>query len=359
MTASIRNAGGRLAAATILFAALFFGHAASADDFQRNIMTGGPKGTYIQIGRDLARLTGECGMNLNVIESAGSLENLVGVKTKLYTQFGIVQSDVLDYVRVYASNDPQLKRSLWGVRIMFPLYNEEVHLLARRDIESLADLAGKRVAIGKKESGTWLTATLVLDLAKVKGAKTLDIASDEALPKLLAGEIDALFYVAGAPAALFADPAIDGAKFHLVDMQEQPLLATYTAAEIPGGTYPFQPDPVNAIAVKAVLMTYDFDPGKSAYHAQSCKSAADIASLLLANLPRLRETGHPKWKTVDLADLPPGWQVSDCVKKGMAKDYPLQCDAPVEAVQAAPAAATGAPADEEYLNLLKQRLESN
>jgi TRAP transporter TAXI family solute receptor len=361
-----------LAAAAIFIVSLFPGQTARADDFQRNIMTGGPKGTYIQIGRDLARLTGECGMNLNVVESAGSLENLVGVKNKLYTQFGIVQSDVLDYVRVYASNDPKLKRSLWGVRIMFPLYNEEVHLLARRDIASLADLAGKRVAIGKKESGTWLTATLVLDLAKVKGAQTLDIASDEALSKLLSGEIDALFYVAGAPAPLFADPAIDGAKFHLVDIEEKPLLATYTAAEIPGGTYPFQPDPVSAIAVKAVLMTYDFDPSKSEYHAQSCKSAADIASLLLANLPRLRETGHPKWKTVDLADLPPGWQVSDCVKKGMAKDYPLQCGAPIAVAaqsestkseadqsEAAPASVVRKPADEEYLNLLKQRLEAN
>ncbi len=184
---------GIAAALLILFAVSL----AQAQEFQRTMMTGGPKGTYIQIGRDLAGLMGECGLALNVSESAGSLENLVAVKTKLYTQFGIVQSDVLEYVKTYSANDPQLKRSLYGMRIMFPLYNEEVHVLARTDIQSLKDLNGRKVAIGKVDSGTWLTATLVLDIMKVGKAERLPIASDEALPKLIAGEIDAFFYVAG------------------------------------------------------------------------------------------------------------------------------------------------------------------
>ncbi len=334
---------------------LFAVSLAQAQEFQRTMMTGGPKGTYIQIGRDLAGLMGECGLALNVSESAGSLENLVAVKTKLYTQFGIVQSDVLEYVKTYSANDPQLKRSLYGMRIMFPLYNEEVHVLARTDIQSLKDLNGRKVAIGKVDSGTWLTATLVLDIMKVGKAERLPIASDEALPMLISGEIDAFFYVAGAPAKLFADTSIDGAKFHLLDMKEAPLLATYTPSQIPAGTYPFQPDPVDAIAVKAVLMTYDFTPKKSEYHRNSCKSAADMANLLLGNLDRLKESGHPKWKDVDLAALPPGWEVSNCVKQGMAKNYKLECSAPLAA--ALPEAQAGpARTDQEYLNLLKQRL---
>ncbi len=348
----------RLAACLIVLLSLPFAQPAfaQAQEFQRTIMTGGPKGTYIQIGRDLAKLTAQCGMKLNVSESAGSLENLVAVKTKLYTQFGIVQSDVLEYVRTYSANDQALKRSLFGMRIMFPLYNEEVHVLARTDIASLKDLNGRKVAIGKVDSGTWLTATLVLDIMKVSKAERLPIASDEALPKLLSGEIDALFYVAGAPAALFSDPAIDGAKFHLLDMKEAPLLATYTPSQIPGGTYPFQPDPVEAIAVKAVLMTYDFTPKKSDYHRQSCKAASDIASLLLSNLDELRQTGHPKWKNVDLTALPPGWEVSNCVKAGMAKDYKLECSTPLPTDEPT-IAQSPAKTDQEYLNLLKQRLE--
>lgn len=327
--------------------------ARAAAPIERNIMTGGPKGTYIQIGRDLAAIAGECGQELQVRESAGSLENLVAVKNRLFTQFGIVQSDVLEYVRTYSEVDADLRRALWGVRIMFPLYDEEIHVLARRDIASLKDLAGRKVAIGAKDSGTFLTAALVLDILRVSGAERLAISSGDALPKLLKGEIDALFYVAGAPAALFADKSIDGAQFHLLDIKDAPLLATYAPSEIEGGAYPFQPDPVSTIAVKAVLMTYDYQTAKSDYHRDNCRAAADLSSLMLANLDRLRDSGHPKWKEIDLAAVPPGWKVSDCVKAGMARDYKPLCSPRAERTAAATAKSG---ADAEYLQLLKQRL---
>ena len=71
-----------------------------------------------------------------------------------------------------------------------------------------------------------------------------------------------------------------------------------------------------------------------------------------AKLDKLKATGHPKWKTVDLTALPPGWQVGVCVKTGMAMDYKPSCKAPAEK------AGSGADdANEEYLNLLKQRLQ--
>jgi TRAP transporter TAXI family solute receptor len=336
--------------ATALFLALVL--PAPAQELEKNIMTGGAKGTYIQIGNDLAGISSDCGYTLNVQESAGSLENLVAVKNRLFTQFGIVQSDVLEYVRAYSANDADLRRSLYGVRIMFPLYNEEVHVLAKRDIAGLKDLSGRKVAIGAKDSGTFLTASLMLDIMRIKDAERLPIGSADALPQLLAGEIDALFYVAGAPTKLFEDPQIDGANFHLLDINEAPLRATYTPSEIPAGTYPFQPDPVDAVAVKAVLMTFNYDPKKSDYHAQSCKAASDIAALLLTNLDNLRQNGHPKWKNVDLTAIPPGWQVSDCVKAGMRESYKLECKTPIQ-----PATTASVPGDQEYLDLLKERLK--
>jgi TRAP transporter TAXI family solute receptor len=322
-----------------------------AQEFKKAIMTGGPSGTYIQIGKDLASISAGCSYTLGVEESAGSLENLVAVKTRTNTQFGIVQSDVLEYVKTYSQADPELQRSLFGVRIMFPLYNEEVHLLAKRSIQNLSDLTGKKVAVGKVDSGTFLTASLILDVSKQTKAERLPVGSAEALPMLLDGRIDALFYVAGAPTKLFNDPSIDGSAFHLVDITEEPLKAIYTSAVIPDGTYPFQPEPTNTVAVKAVLMTYDYTPSKNVYHQQSCKAVADLSNIILTNLDTLKETGHPKWKDVDLTAVPPGWRVGDCVKQGMAQNYKVACEPrPVNAV------AISEP-DQEYLNLLKQRLK--
>lgn len=326
---------------------------APAAEFEKNIMTGGPSGTYIRVGRDIAGLASECGQMLNVVESAGSLENLGAVRNRPFTQFGIVQSDVLEYVNTYSASDDELRDAVRGVRIMYPLYNEEVHVLARREISALADLDGRKVAIGKLDSGNYLTASLILDILRLKQVERIAINPDQALPKLLAGEIDAFFYVSGAPTRLFADPSIDAQRFHLLPITEAPLLATYSAARIDAATYPFQPEPVDVVAVKAVLMTYDYVPSRSAYHRQSCAAASDMASLILTNLDRLRSEGHPKWKDVDLAAIPPGWKVSACVKAGMAADYKPGCAA------TAPAAAAGDPAgtDQEYLDLLKRRLK--
>jgi TRAP transporter TAXI family solute receptor len=341
---------------SVLLAALGLALSANgvlAQEFDRNIMTGGPQGTYIKIGRDLAALGAECGLKLNVVESAGSLENFVGVRNRRNTQFGIVQSDVLEYLKTFEANDPEVQKAVKGVRIMFPLYNEEIHVLARKDIASMKDLAGKKIAVGKKDSGTFLTATLIMDILQVKAGARMDINPDEALPKLMSGEIDAFFYVAGAPAALFSGDSIDKTKFHLVPITEAPLLATYTPSRIEAGTYSFQDQPVDLIAVKAVMMTYDYDVKRNAYHRDSCKTVSDFSSLILTGLDKLRTTGHPKWKTVDLTALPPGWQVGVCVKAGMAMDYKPACK------PAAGNASDGAADDsnEEYLNLLKQRLQ--
>ncbi|MEM5472757.1 TAXI family TRAP transporter solute-binding subunit [Hoeflea sp. AS60] len=331
-------------------ASLLFASVSQSAEFEHNIMTGGPTGTYIRIGQDMAALGAQCGLTLNVVESAGSLENFVGVRQRRNTQFGIVQSDVLEYLKTYEANDAEVQDAVRGVRIMFPLYNEEVHVLARTGISGIKDLEGKKVAVGVKDSGTFLTASLILDILQVKAAERLPLNPDQALPQLQAGEIDAFFYVAGAPASLFAKADIDPEKFHLLPITETPLLATYTKTSVPAGTYGFQKDPVDLVAVKAVLMTYDYDPKKNAYHRESCASVSDFSSLVINGMDKLRENGHPKWKSVDLTALPPGWQVGSCVKAGMALDYAPTC---TKAVEAAPA-----DSNEEYLNLLKQRLKN-
>lgn len=323
----------------------------AAQEFERNIMTGGPQGTYIQIGRDIAALGAECGLKLNVLESAGSLENFIGVRNRRNTQFGIVQSDVLEYLKTFEANDPEVQQAVRGVRIMFPLYNEEIHVLARRDITTMKGLESRKVAVGKKDSGTFLTASLILDILQVRTGERIDINPDEALPRLLSGEIDAFFYVAGAPAPLFSGETIDKEKFHLVPITEAPLLATYTPSRIEAGTYSFQDAPVDLIAVKAVMMTYDYDVKRNAYHRESCRSVSDFSNLIVTGLDKLQERGHPKWKTVDLTALPPGWQVGVCVKAGMALDYKPACKPAAEAV---PGKADDG--NEEYLDLLKQRL---
>lgn len=296
-----------------------------------NIMTGGPTGTYIQFGRDMQKLMGNCGQQAGVVESQGGLENFLAVRQRRHTQFGIVQNDVLEYMQTFAGEDPVIARTIHGVRIAFPLYDEEVHILARTDIPDLKGLAGKRVAIGPQNSGTFLTSSLMMSLTGVEPAEQRTLNQDDALAALKADEIDAFIYVAGAPTAIFTDGEIDATRFHLLPITDETLHSVYTPTTLPANTYPFQPEPLDIVAVKAILMTYDYDMRGNAYHQAACTAVSDLSSLILTNLDELKASGHPKWKEVDLTAIPPGWDIGACVNRGISADYRPNCTAPIAA----------------------------
>ncbi len=162
------------------------------------IITGGEKGTYYQFGLDLQRLVKQSGIDLSVYPSKGSIDNVYAVYQRPATQMGIVQSDVLAFV-ARVQSDPVLKRIAKKTKLVFPLYNEEVHLLGRRGIADFDDLADRRVAIGREGSGTYLTARLLFKVSEVSPKEMVPIDTDQALAELKAGRIDAMFYVAGVP----------------------------------------------------------------------------------------------------------------------------------------------------------------
>ena len=119
------------------------------------LITAGEGGTYHQFGFDLQRLVRPSGINLTVHRSKGSVDNIFALSRQRGVQMGIVQSDVLGFVAGEPGN-PTLTRAARSLRLVFPLYDEEVHVLGRREIGDFDDLAGARVAIGPEGSGTYL-----------------------------------------------------------------------------------------------------------------------------------------------------------------------------------------------------------
>ena len=224
---------------------------------------------------------------------------------------GIVQSDVLAFVSRLQS-DPVLKRIANKTKMVFPLYNEEVHLLGRRELATFDDLAGKRVAIGKEGSGTYLTAKLLFEVSEVVPEKVVSVGTDEALAKLKSGEIDAMFYVAGFPVKLFEGDVTEEDGLALIPIENKSIVEFYPKAEIPANTYKWQHATVKTVAVKAVLVSFNF-------RRANCEFVGKFAQILSENIDWLREKGHPKWKFVDL-DFPlKGWEQYDCVKKYLVK----------------------------------------
>jgi TRAP-type uncharacterized transport system substrate-binding protein len=60
-------------------------------------------------------------------------------------------------------------------------------LLGRRELADFDDLAGKRVAIGKEGSGTYLTAKLLFEVSDVEPGEMVSVGTDEALAQSKGG----------------------------------------------------------------------------------------------------------------------------------------------------------------------------
>ena len=280
------------------------------------IVTGGKQGTYYQFGLNLKELVKTEGINLKVANSNGSVENIYAVYKRPRTQLGIVQSDVLAFVSK-VQNNPVLKRIAKKIKMVFPLYNEEVHLLGRQEIVDFDDLTGRRVAIGKEGSGTYLTAKLLFEVSEIQPSEIKAIGTDDALNQLKAGQIDAMFYVAGCPVKLFTEQVAAEDGLALIPILNKNITEFYPTVEIPADTYAWQNESLNTVAVKAVLVTFNFR------HA-NCDNVGRVAQHLVENFQWLKENGHPKWQHVDLEYPLKGWDQYDCVKKYLGKTQTVQ-----------------------------------
>jgi len=285
-----------------------------------SIVTGQEQGTYYAMGRDLKKLAARHGIELSVIPSLGSVENLVRVYQFPSIQLGVVQLDTLAIavLNAAAGKDEisgELVKLLEHTQVVLPLYSEEVHLLASQDIKGIADLQNKKVSIGKPSSGTFGTAQVVLQEYQVGLAEVFTMDSEQAIDALRKGQIDAFFAVIGSPAGVFVKGITKDDKFHLVPITRKEG-TSYENITIPANTYSWQSEAVPTLSILNVLITSDRN-----LKGGDCQNIGKFAKAVYDNLAWLKENGHPKWKDVKLDKefLTKDKLVSPCVSKAMSQ----------------------------------------
>ncbi len=298
-----------LAGALVLFAAADGLRAQSAGEFRERInsgtvgiISGGVDGTYIRIATDLAAVL-DNGDDLRVLPvmGKGSVQNIDDILYLKGIDIGIVQSDVFEFVRRQGKH-PQIDSR---INYITKLYNEEFHLLARKEITQVADLAGKKVNFGVQGSGTYMTASLVFELL---GIEPEPVSFDQALAleSLVKGEIDGLIYVAGKPTRLFRDLGGDQGVHFLPIPLEEKILDTYFPSRLTNADYPgLVPDgaPVRTVAVGAVMAVYNWAEGGERHR----KVSRFIDAFFSSFDSFLQAPRHRKWQEVSLAAEVPGW----------------------------------------------------
>jgi TRAP transporter TAXI family solute receptor len=273
------------------------------------IVTGPETGTYFAFGRDIAEVSRSLGQPVDVRGTSGSIENLkLMTKSGENAGLGIVQSDVLGFLK--RSTNPNSRQIAEKLRLVFPFYQEEVHLLARKDVKDVKDLKGKRIVIGEEGSGNSLTAINLFALLGVEAGKLIQLPPAEGVLAVLADEADAMVFVGGKPVPLFDNLAglktASGGKnaqlleeIHFLPLNDARLQKDYEAAELTPKDYPFITAPVPTVAVTAVLVAYDFSTGKNAYHLRRCDELEKVGQAIRKHLTYLKDSGHPKWSQVD------------------------------------------------------------
>jgi TRAP transporter TAXI family solute receptor len=311
------------------------------------IVTASERGTYIQIGRDLARFVApQASIQLEALPSKGSADNVSRLRYDTDVKLAIVQSDVyqafLDYAAKGNAEATDLIRPL---RVVLPLYDEEIYFVVRADspLQYVHEIRNHAINIGPLQSGTAMSTTTIYKLMfneTLPDKLVTTLTNEEALVKLTSDKsIDVVAIIAGQPAKLLADMKPEAkqlVRLLKVDPENaatRAALQTYVPATIRSASYPNWLDQdVPGLAVKAYLVTYDYTYRVTVDHLTA------LARSLCQNFPVLQTEGHPKWRDVRLT-LPPlgrGWNYYPPMERVLRNCAEAQSVAPVATPASAP-----------------------
>jgi len=305
-----------LAAAVAVVTSVACPEVQAAVDYK--IVTASERGTYIQIGKDLAKFVApKADIALEVLPSKGSADNVNRLRFDEGVKFAIVQSDVYQAFLDHAAHgNDKAQQLIRPLRVVMPLYDEEIYFIVRADspLRYVHDIRDRKINVGPLQSGTAMSATTIYRLMynePLPEANTSYFSNEEALVKLATDKtVDVVAIVAGQPAKILAEMKPEAKQLIRLLKADRnhattrAALRTYSAATIRSASYPrWLDEDVPGFAIKAFLVTYDYT------HKPTMDHMAKFARSLCQNFTLLRTEGHPKWRDVQLS-LPPlgrGW----------------------------------------------------
>jgi len=241
-------------------------------------------------------------MRVVPVVARGKVQNLWDILYLKGIDIGFVQTDSL----VYLEDDPRIgsiKNRIRYISVMFPA---EVHIIARNDIQTLQDLAGKKVSINAKGTGSSVVGSI---LFKRLGIDAILENEDtgRAIARMKEGDLAAHINVLGKPARPVARlKKEDG--LHLLPIPYTPevsdiyLPSSFTSEDypelVPAGTE------VETIAAGNVLAAFNWPEDHPRY-----KKVARFVDAFFSRFEELKKKGfHPKWKTVNIEASVAGWE---------------------------------------------------
>src|SRR6188768_2010919 len=241
--------------------------AATAEQINLSIATGGTGGVYYPLGGGMAAVLSKYvqGMQATAEVTGGSVANLQLIGTgKPYLAMTMVDAGI-DALK----GQDKFTGKPVPVRTLMVMYPNRMHVVTIEGtgITKMSDLKGKRVSTGSGGSATEVMAFRVIEAAgldKDKDMKRERLGVAESVNALKDRKIDAFFWVGGLPTAAVTDLANSpGVKIKLIDHSDlvEKMNAKYgnlyAASTIKAGIYPNQDKDNKVTAVWNLLVTGD------------------------------------------------------------------------------------------------------
>jgi TRAP-type uncharacterized transport system substrate-binding protein len=164
------------------------------------LSTGSKTGAYSAMAQEYKTQLGKHGIHLEIAESSGSLQNLERLRKKemLKGSDGHPYPVMAAFVQS-GTGTPEDVQKVWIESLASVAYEPiwVFHTLGK-DLQRLAELVGKRIAIGIPGSGVQFAARKLLEKTGIEASNStfLELGGDEALAALRANQVDAIVLVA-------------------------------------------------------------------------------------------------------------------------------------------------------------------
>jgi TRAP-type uncharacterized transport system substrate-binding protein len=312
------------------------------------------EGTFVNYAADLGRALDD-GDNLRVLPiitygAVGNVNDLIYLKG---VDFAITYADVLDHYK-NVLKVPNIEKR---VNYIMPMFQGELHIYARPEINSLEDLRGKKVNFNTVGSAANYTGGIVFDRLGLPVERTF-LNNAIALEGMKKGEIAAIIHVVGKPNSLFTNMKPEpGFKFLPLEFNEK-FEDYYVPAELTSADYPNlipKGQSVSTISVMALLAVFNWNPNVNGDRYRRC---VRFIEYLFERFDRLRQPPYqPKWKEMNIAGTIPGWTRFPPAQELIDKSYTTTTSS-IDTSMARTQAAKAAPLDPaEQDRLFRQFLE--
>ncbi len=261
---------------------------------------GGAKSVF---AADMARVLDEPDkLRVLPVLGKGPVQNVIDLLYLKSIDMGLVTTDVPEFYKLQYGTDISDR-----LRYIMKLYNDEIHIIAPKEIKTVFDLEGKRIE-APKDVGLYSARAIFSRLKINVNFDTSHLNDDTgALQEFVDGRADAWIVGTGKVMPIARNLKNEDRRLHLVSVHyDKRLQDLYLPSEFTSEEYPNLIPPgetVETVAASVLLVAFNWPEKTDRY-----QKVAHFVDALFSHIDEFpKPPRHPKWKEASITAIVPGW----------------------------------------------------